>query len=101
MDADCDDGAVRAIRYERYGTPDVLGVREVDVPVPVEDEVLVRVRAAAVNPLDCHLVGGVPQVVRTQSGFSAPRNAGRSDRGDLAGQVDAEPGSGRCSGRCA
>ena len=27
MDADCDDGAVRAIRYERYGTPDVLGMR--------------------------------------------------------------------------
>ena len=87
VDAGCDDGAVRAIRYERYGTPDVLGVREVDVPVPVEDEVLVRVRAAAVNPLDCHLVGGVPEVVRTQSGFSAPRNAGLGV--DLAGEVTA------------
>ncbi len=86
MDGSCHDDAVKAIRYERYGTPDVLAVREVDKPAPGAGEVLVRVRAAAVNPLDCHLVGGVPHIVRTQSGFSRPKVTGLGV--DLAGEVE-------------
>src|SRR5215813_14186700 len=45
---------MKAIRYYRYGSPDVLQLREVDKPAIDEDEVLVRVRAASLNPLDLY-----------------------------------------------
>jgi NADPH:quinone reductase-like Zn-dependent oxidoreductase len=44
---------MKAIVYERYGSPDTLRLEEVPKPVPGDDEVLLRVRAASVNPLDC------------------------------------------------
>jgi NADPH:quinone reductase-like Zn-dependent oxidoreductase len=47
---------VKAIRYERYGPPDVLELADIDVPAVGDDEVLVRVRAAPVNPLDWQLI---------------------------------------------
>ena len=43
---------MKAIRYYRYGAPDVLELRDVDMPAVGDDDVLVRVRAASVNPLD-------------------------------------------------
>ena len=45
---------MRAVVHDKYGPPDVLRVEEVERPVPKEDEVLVRVRAATVNRTDCH-----------------------------------------------
>lgn len=44
---------MRAIVYDRYGPPEILRIEEVEQPVPKEDEVLVRVRAAAVTRADC------------------------------------------------
>jgi NADPH:quinone reductase-like Zn-dependent oxidoreductase len=44
---------MRAIVYDRYGPPDVLRVEDVDEPVPDEDDVIVRVHAAAVTRADC------------------------------------------------
>src|SRR6476619_7972093 len=43
---------MKAIRYCEYGSPDVLNLEEIEKPVPAENEVLVKVRAASVNPAD-------------------------------------------------
>ena len=78
---------MRAIVQDRYGSPDVLELRTIDKPVVKDDEVLVRVRAAAVNIGDWHLVRGVPYVVRAVSGLRRPRRA--IPGLDIAGQVEA------------
>src|SRR5690349_10227003 len=59
------DGGERmeAIRYCEYGSPDVLKVEEIEKPVPNEDELLVRVRAASLNFIDAGLLRG-PLVIR-------------------------------------
>ena len=78
---------MRVIVQDTYGSPDVLELREVDDPVVKDDEVLVRVRAAAVNIGDWHLVRGIPYVIRTVSGLRRPK---REIPGlDLAGEVEA------------
>jgi NADPH:quinone reductase-like Zn-dependent oxidoreductase len=77
----------RAIVYDRYGSPDVLELREVEVPVPSEGQVLVRVRAASVNPLDWHRMRGLPYVIRLGEGLTRPKR-GRLGA-DLAGMVEA------------
>jgi NADPH:quinone reductase-like Zn-dependent oxidoreductase len=78
---------VKAIRYQRYGSPEVLELLDVDVPTIGDDEILVRVRAASVNPLDFHFMRGTPYLVRTQSGLRRPRDARLGV--DLAGEVEA------------
>jgi NADPH:quinone reductase-like Zn-dependent oxidoreductase len=65
---------VKAAICERYGTPDVVDVREVDRPVPSGDEVLVRVHAASVNRADLDGIQPRPAFVRLFIGLRAPRN---------------------------
>ncbi|MEE8407474.1 MAG: NAD(P)-dependent alcohol dehydrogenase [Acidimicrobiia bacterium] len=78
---------MKAIVHDSYGSPDVLGLEEIDKPVIGDDQVLVRVKAASVNPLDWHFMRGTPYLVRIQAGLSRPK---RKTRGaDLAGQVEA------------
>jgi NADPH:quinone reductase-like Zn-dependent oxidoreductase len=78
---------MKAIVQTRYGSPDVLQLKEVDKPVVKADEVLVRVHAAAVNIGDWHLVRGMPYVVRLVAGLRGPR---REIPGlDIAGEVEA------------
>jgi NADPH:quinone reductase-like Zn-dependent oxidoreductase len=80
---------VKAIRYDRYGPPEVLELRDVEVPAVGDDEVLVRVRAASVNPLDWHFMRGAPYLVRLVAGLSRPK-AGTGRLGaDMAGTVEA------------
>src|SRR5216683_3182225 len=55
---------MKAIVYHEYGSPDVLKFEEVEKPVPKDDEVLIKVRAASVNPLDWRLMKGKPRVLR-------------------------------------
>jgi NADPH:quinone reductase-like Zn-dependent oxidoreductase len=76
---------LKAITYHRYGPPEVLGLEEVDEPVVRDDEVLVRVRAASVNPRDWHFMRGLPYVVRPV-GLRRPRNGVLGS--DIAGQVE-------------
>jgi NADPH:quinone reductase-like Zn-dependent oxidoreductase len=78
---------MKAIRYQRYGGPDVLELRDVDPPAVGVDEVLIRVRAAAVNPLDFHFMRGTPYLVRAIAGLSRPKVHGLG--ADVAGQVEA------------
>src|SRR5437764_5792923 len=82
---------MKAIVQTRYGSPDVLQLRDVDKPVVKADEVLVRVHAAAVNIGDWHLVRGMPYVVRLVAGLRGPR---REIPGlDIAGEVEAVGGN--------
>lgn len=78
---------MQAITQNRYGSPDVLELRTVAVPTPGDDEVLVRVQAASINPLDWHLVTGLPYMVRAQEGFRRPRRT--VPGADVAGIVEA------------
>ena len=55
---------MRAFTYEQYGSTEVLELREVEQPAVEDGEVLVRVRAAAVAPLDWHVLTGVPYIAR-------------------------------------
>jgi NADPH:quinone reductase-like Zn-dependent oxidoreductase len=83
---------MHGLRYERYGAPsEVLRVVEVDAPEPREGEVVVRVCAAGVNPVDWHLVRGEPFLLRLMNGVRRPKDG---DVGfDVAGVVElAGPG---------
>ena len=55
---------MKAIVYEKHGSPDVLGIEEIEKPVPGESEVLIRVRAASVNPADWRLAKTAPYMRR-------------------------------------
>ena len=78
---------MKAIVYRNYGSPDVLKCEEIEKPTPGNDEVLIRVRAASLNPLDHHLMKGGPYIVRILLGLLGPKikRPGR----DVAGQVEA------------
>jgi NADPH:quinone reductase-like Zn-dependent oxidoreductase len=65
---------VKAITYRCYGPPEVLEYTDIAKPVPADDEVLVKVQAAAVNPLDWHYMRGAPYVMRLMSGIGAPES---------------------------
>ncbi|MGH3071671.1 MAG: NAD(P)-dependent alcohol dehydrogenase [Gaiellaceae bacterium] len=78
---------MKAIVFGRYGSPDVLELSEIDTPVPKDDQVLVRVRAASVNPIDWHRMRGEPWFVRPSEGLRKPKNTGLG--ADVAGRVEA------------
>jgi len=78
---------MKAVVFRCYGSPHVLKVEEVAKPVPKDDELLVKVHAAAVNPLDWHYMRGEPYVMRLSSGIGAPKDI-RSGV-DFAGTVEA------------
>jgi NADPH:quinone reductase-like Zn-dependent oxidoreductase len=77
---------MKAIVQERYGSPDVLHLREVDEPVAGDDQVLVRVRAASVHADVWHVMRGQPYVLRIMgAGVRTPKD--RIPGTDLAGYV--------------
>jgi NADPH:quinone reductase-like Zn-dependent oxidoreductase len=78
---------MKAIVYEKYGPPDVLQLKEVDKPVPEKNEVLVKVRASSVNPLDWHAMRGEPFLQRLESGFPYPKD--KILGADVAGDIEA------------
>ena len=78
---------MKAIVYTRYGPPDVLELRELDRPTPKANEVLVKVHAASLNPLDWHLMRGEPRFLRLMGfGLFKPKD-GRLGA-DIAGRVE-------------
>ncbi len=78
---------MKAIVYTHYGSPDVLQLKEVAKPTPKDDEVLIKVYAAAANAGDWHLLRGVPFLVRLVSGILKPKNTILG--ADIAGRVEA------------
>ncbi|MFI0480525.1 NAD(P)-dependent alcohol dehydrogenase [Actinomadura sp. 9N215] len=78
---------MKAWSWDRYGPPDVLTLKDVDEPGIAPDEVLVRVRAASVNPYDWRHVGADPKLVRLSIGLRRPR-PGLIPGADLAGVVE-------------
>ena len=79
---------MKAIVTERYGTPDVLKLAEAAKPVPGENEVLVKVRAASLNAFDWHMLLPDPSMVRLMGGgLLKPKN--RILGTDMAGRVEA------------
>jgi len=99
---------MKAIVQDRYGSADVLELREVEKPRPKDDELLIRVRAAGVDPGVWHLMTGLPYLVRLMGfGLRTPKTRVRGV--DAAGIVEAvgenvgqfEPGDlvyGTCDG---
>ena len=96
---------MKAIKFCEYGPPDVLKVEEVEKPVPKDNELLVRVRAASLNFIDAGLVRG-PSVLRLLSGLRKPKFTGFGR--DFAGVVEAvgknvtefKPGDEVFGGKC-
>ena len=63
---------MQAVRYQCYGSSDVLEFGAAEMPEPAADEMLVRVHSAAVNPLDWHFMRGSPYFMRLMSGIGKP-----------------------------
>ncbi|MEV0756661.1 NAD(P)-dependent alcohol dehydrogenase [Streptosporangium sp. NPDC050280] len=78
---------MKAIIRERYGSSDVLRLDEIDKPVPGDDEVLVRVRAASVTHGDLVTITGMPYLGRLA--FGLPRPKQKVPGRDIAGEVEA------------
>lgn len=78
---------MKAILFNKYGSPDVLRLEEVEKPTPKENQVLVKVMAAAANPLDWHRMRADPFLVRLGEGFFRPKNPRLG--ADFAGRVEA------------
>src|SRR5207253_1136395 len=77
---------MKAIVYRNYGSPDVLRLEEIEKPTAGDTEILIKVRAAAVNPLDL-LFRGTSYMVRMITGLRKPKDTRLGV--DVAGQVEA------------
>ncbi len=78
---------MKAVFYCDYGSPDVIKFGDMEKPVPGDDQVLVKVQAASVNPVDWHFMEGVPYVVRVFAGLRQPNDIRMGV--DYAGTVEA------------
>jgi len=78
---------MKAIVYQNFGSPDILRFEEIDKPTPADNEVLIRVRAASVNPLDWKLMKGGPFILRLLLGLGKSKI--KRPGIDVAGQVEA------------
>ena len=78
---------IKAIVYCDYGPPDVLRLEQIEKPVPNDDQILIKVRAASINPYDWHFIRGIPYILRLDAGLRKPKVLRIG--GDVAGQVEA------------
>lgn len=76
---------MKAIYYDQYGPPDVLQVREIEMPVPKDDEVLIRIHATSINSWDWDMIRGKPVFVRMWGLFKPKHKIPGSD---IAGRVE-------------
>lgn len=78
---------MKAIVFTKYGSPDVLELKEVAKPVPADNQVLVQVVAASANPLDWHFMRATPFLARMVNGLFKPNQTRLG--ADVAGRVEA------------
>ena len=78
---------MKAILYFKYGSADVIQLKEIAKPAPKDDEVLLKVRAASVNAYDWHFLSADILPIRMVSGLLKPKNPHLG--ADLAGRVEA------------
>ena len=78
---------MQAIVSRTYGSPDVLRCEDVERPIPADDEVLISVQAASVNPYDWHFMRGEPYLFRLVAGLGRPKSQRLG--ADVAGTVEA------------
>jgi NADPH:quinone reductase-like Zn-dependent oxidoreductase len=78
---------MKAIVYHQYGSPDVLRLEEIEKPTAGDNEVVIKVRAAALNPSDWHFMRGLPYLVRIIAGLRKPKVTRLGF--DVAGEVEA------------
>jgi NADPH:quinone reductase-like Zn-dependent oxidoreductase len=79
---------MKAIVFTEYGSPDVLELKEVEKPIPKDNEVLVKVHAASINDWDLGLLQGTPFVNRLENGLLRPKKI-QILGSDIAGQIEA------------
>lgn len=78
---------MKAVVYENYGSPDVLQFKEVEKPVPKDNEVLVKVHAVSINDWDWQLLQGIPFINRLLNGLLRPNK--KILGSDIAGRIEA------------
>lgn len=78
---------MKAIVREKYGSPDVLQLKEVAKPTPKEDEVLIKIHATGMNAADWRILRAQPFLIRLMMGFFTPKI--KTLGADVAGQVAA------------
>jgi len=79
---------MKAIVYEKYGPPDVLQLKEVEKPVPKDNEILVKINAVSINSWDWDMLTGKPFEYRFFGGLLKPKST-KIHGCDIAGQVEA------------
>ncbi len=78
---------MKAAFRSKYGSSKVIRIKEIEIPTPGEDEVLIRVHATTVNRSDCHILTGKPLLMRLFTGLFKPKLSITGT--DFAGQVEA------------
>ena len=77
---------MKAVVFHDYGSPDVLKCEDIEKPAPGDSEVLLKVRAASVNPVDWHGMRGKPYVMRMMGGLGKPKSTRLGC--DVAGKIE-------------
>jgi len=78
---------MKAMIYENYGSPDVLEIKEIEKPIVKNNEILIKVHAASVTPLDWHFLTGTPYIARLMAGLFKPKRKVLGT--DVSGVVEA------------
>jgi NADPH:quinone reductase-like Zn-dependent oxidoreductase len=81
------DNKMKAAVRSKYGLPGDLSIKELEIPIPKDDEVLIKVYATTVNRSDCHVLSGKPFPMRFFTGLFKPRLSIIGS--DFAGQIEA------------
>ena len=84
---DQSDTSMKSVVYHCYGGPEVLRYQNIEKPQPTDTELLIKVEAAGVNPLDWHYMRGSPYLMRLVAGIGAPDDPTMGV--DFAGTVEA------------